>query len=65
MASLSINTRNHVRSTSGEMLNMPPQHYQIPRGANSMSNLRDNAFHPPPNRPMNGGHDLHHRGPRP
>ncbi|KAG9062677.1 hypothetical protein KI688_004981 [Linnemannia hyalina] len=65
MASLSINTRNHVRSTSGEMLNMPPQHYQIPRGANSMSNLRDNAFHPPPNRPMNGGHDPHHRGPRP
>ncbi|KAF9933672.1 hypothetical protein FBU30_004915 [Linnemannia zychae] len=65
MASLSINTRSHVRSTSGEMLNMPPQHYQIPRGANSMNNLRDNAFHPMPNRPMNGGPDMHYRGPRP
>ncbi|KAF9431114.1 hypothetical protein BGZ94_008889 [Podila epigama] len=62
MASLSINTRNHVRSTSGEM-HMPPPHYQIPRGATSMSNLRDNAYLPPPNRPIGPTHDLHHRGP--
>ncbi|KAF9959987.1 hypothetical protein BGZ70_008709, partial [Mortierella alpina] len=66
MASLSINTsRNHVRSTSGEMLNMPPAYYQMPRGATSMSNLRDNTFLSPSNRPINAGHEAHHRGPRP
>ncbi|KAF9112954.1 hypothetical protein BGX27_002500 [Mortierella sp. AM989] len=68
MASLSINTtRNHIRSTSGEMLNMPPTHYQLPRGATSMSNLRDSTYNPPPtNRPINSPHDVsHHRGPRP
>ncbi|KAF9316871.1 hypothetical protein BG003_001461 [Podila horticola] len=66
MASLSINTRNHVRSTSGEMINLPPTHYQIPRGATSMSNLRENTYPPPPNRPIGLAHDLHHRpGPRP
>lgn len=66
MASLSINTRNHVRSTSGEMINLPPTHYQIPRGATSMSNLRENNYPPPPNRPIGLAHDLHHRsGPRP
>ncbi|KAG0346865.1 hypothetical protein BG004_000670 [Podila humilis] len=64
MASLSINTRNHVRSTSGEMINLPPTHYQIPRGATSMSNLRENTYPPPPNRPIGiPQHDLHHRGP--
>ncbi|KAI1321834.1 hypothetical protein EDD11_000110 [Mortierella claussenii] len=68
MASLSINTtRNHVRSTSGEMLNMPPGHYQISRGATSMSNLRDNTYIPPASRPITAGqHDIiHHRSPRP
>ncbi|KAG0004908.1 hypothetical protein BGZ79_007696 [Entomortierella chlamydospora] len=58
MASLSINTtRNHIRSTSGEMVNMPPPHYQIPRGATSLNNL--NVYNPP-------AHDVVHlRGPRP
>ncbi|KAF9939457.1 hypothetical protein BGZ67_009493 [Mortierella alpina] len=66
MASLSINTsRNHVRSTSGEMLNMPPAYYQMPRGATSMSNLRDNTYLSPSNRPINAGHEAHHRGPHP
>ncbi|KAF8976629.1 hypothetical protein BGZ46_008111 [Entomortierella lignicola] len=68
MASLSINTsRNHIRSPSGEMSHLPPTQYQIPRGATSMSNLRDNSYNPPPpsNRPINPAHEIHHRGPRP
>ncbi|KAF9438250.1 hypothetical protein BGZ76_008983 [Entomortierella beljakovae] len=72
MASLSINTsRNHIRSTSGEMPTIPPTHYQIPRGTTSMSNLRESIYNNNPNpnsntnRPINPAHDvIHHRGQR-